>query len=348
MLTTEPASSSDQVSAPVELLLISSGFRGPFHFFQLPGGANNKVFCVKEADGNTLVLKHYFHHPSDQRDRAKAEFSFSNFAWENGVCVIPKPYGYDGKSQLGLYEFISGRTVLPTEITEGTVQKASQFIQKLNHYRNLPSAQELPNAAEACFSFAQHLKCVERRLETLRLTEQQSKIDQEAIRFLNGPLTQTWIQTRDTALQNVEKAGFSFHKELSWKDRCLSPSDFGFHNALVTTKNDYRFFDFEYAGWDDPAKLVCDFFCQPALSIPLEYFELFTFHLTSEFSDPDWHLHRIRLLFPIYQVKWCCILLNDFLQSGRDRRRFACGSEDEETRKVKQLEKARRALEQIT
>ena len=25
------------------------------------------------------------------------------------------------------------------------------------------------------------------------------------------------------------------------------------------------FIDFEYAGWDDPSKLICDFFCQPAV-----------------------------------------------------------------------------------
>src|SRR6185503_11886129 len=42
----------------------------------------------------------------------------------------------------------------------------------------------------------------------------------------------------------------------------LSPSDFGYHNAVLADDETVRFFDFEYAGWDDPAKLVCDFFNQ--------------------------------------------------------------------------------------
>jgi len=46
-------------------------------------------------------------------------------------------------------------------------------------------------------------------------------------------------------------------------ETCLSPSDFGFHNALVDPSGALSFLDFEYAGRDDPAKPVSDFFCQP-------------------------------------------------------------------------------------
>lgn len=330
-----------------EFLLTSSGFRGPFDFLQLAGGANNQIFCVKAPNGASLLLKRYFHHPSDLRDRAQSEFAFSTFAWENGVSVLPRPYGCDRKNQLGIYEFISGRSLLPEEITENAVEAALEFTQKVNHHKNQPSAKRLPNASEACFSFLQHLRCVERRLDALQMIEQRSRIDQETAAFLNGPLKQVWTQTRDKALMSAQQAGLSIDKDLEWEDRCISPSDFGFHNAFITANNNYRFFDFEYAGWDDPAKLVCDFFCQPALPIPLEYFEWVASQITSKLSDPNLHLHRIHLLFPVYQIKWCCILLNDFLQLGRDRRRFACGTEEEDTRKSNQLKKARKALEQV-
>lgn len=337
----------DQAPESAEPLLTSSGFAGPFHFFQMAGSANNKVFYVKGADGTALALKHYFHHPADQRNRADAEFAFSTFAWDNGVRVIPKPYGHDSNNQLGLYEFISGRAALPGEITEQAVQEALQFVQQVNHHKKRPSAQKIPNASESCFSFVQHLKCVDRRLQALQAIEERSEIDQEATNFVDGPLVQVWTQTRDKTLRNVQQAGFSIDRELDWEDRCISPSDFGFHNALVITGNCYRFFDFEYAGWDDPAKLVCDFFCQPALPVPLEYFEWVASRITSELSDPALHLHRIHLLSPIYQIKWCCILLNDFLRIGQNRRRFACGTEGEDARKAGQLEKARQALKRV-
>ena len=50
--------------------------------------------------------------------------------------------------------------------------------------------------------------------------------------------------------------------ELAPQHRCLSPSDFGFHNALLRGRpgvpgaRDWVFLDFEYFGWDDPAKTV--------------------------------------------------------------------------------------------
>ena len=48
--------------------------------------------------------------------------------------------------------------------------------------------------------------------------------------------------------------GLSMSAALPKETRCLSPSDFGFHNALLEATGKLRFVDFEYAGWDDPAK----------------------------------------------------------------------------------------------
>ena len=54
---------------------------------------------------------------------------------------------------------------------------------------------------------------------------------------------------------------------------------------------------------------------------------------------------RFDLLLPVYEVKWVCILLNDFLPAGARRRRFARGREREEDRLERQLRKASRALD---
>jgi len=57
---------------------------------------------------------------------------------------------------------------------------------------------------------------------------------------------------------------------------------------------------------------------------------------------------RARLLFPVFQMKWCCIVLNDFLPDSLARRRFADARLDEGERKAVQLEKARRMLAEIS
>ena len=69
-------------------------------------------------------------------------------------------------------------------------------------------------------------------------------------------------------------------------ERCLSPSDFGFHNAILANDGRLRFIDFEYAGWDDPSKLICDFFCQPAVPAPPQAFDRFATAIAAELPTP--------------------------------------------------------------
>ena len=56
-----------------------------------------------------------------------------------------------------------------------------------------------------------------------------------------------------------------FKKKIAQNETIISPSDFGFHNMLIGKK--CSFLDFEYAGIDDAAKLICDFICQPDLQL---------------------------------------------------------------------------------
>jgi hypothetical protein len=105
-----------------------------------------------------------------------------------------------------------------------------------------------------------------------------------------------------------------------------------------------RFIDFEYAGWDDPAKLISDFFCQPAVPVPMRFFNSFAQSVASCFPEPDSVVTRARLLLPVFRVKWVCILLNEFLRTGRERRAFSLSDSQLEARKSRQLECARIAL----
>jgi len=54
---------------------------------------------------------------------------------------------------------------------------------------------------------------------------------------------------------------------------------------------------------------------------------------------------RARLLFPVFRIKWCCILMNEFLPSGAARRGFARGGSCGADVCAAQLAKARLALQ---
>lgn len=337
--------SEQQLTALVAPVLAKIGFRENFTLHPLKGGANNRVFRVTSAS-SSLLLKAYFHHAGDQRDRLGAEYRFTRFAWDQGIHVVPQPFVADWEHKLGVYEFIEGRKFQPQEINESILSQTIQFYQALSQIRNHVDAGTLSPASEACFSIADHVSLVQRRIQRLGEIEATSPLNQEAITLVKTALLPLWEKVFRQVQHQLSALNLSAEQELAADERCISPSDFGFHNALLTPEQHVRFIDFEYAGWDDPAKLVCDFFCQPAIPVPFIYFDLFAEAIAASLPDPEAHIKRFHLLLPVYQIKWACIMLNNFLPVGGARRDFALTTADQEEREAIQLGKVRDMLHQ--
>ncbi len=319
-------------------LAAGAGIEGNIRLETLSGGGNNRGFRLYN-ELCSYFLKSYFRHEGDLRDRLGAEFAFSMFAWENGLRMLPRPVACDREYSIGLYQFVEGRKLEPGEVTEDHVRQALQFYIELNRHKQHPYAQKLPTASEACFSINEHLLCVEQRLERLKRIESEDSVDKEAVRFINKKLVKTWQTVCTNLVKQAERLGTDIRQRISREDECLSPSDFGFHNAILEAGGNLHFIDFEYAGWDDPAKMVCDFFCQLAVPVPFVFFPLMEDGVSKQSSVPETLRQRICLLFPVYRIKWCCIILNDFLAVG-DKRRIFARHETHRERKERQLKKA--------
>jgi hypothetical protein len=307
------------------------------------GSANNRVFAISSARGRAC-LKAYFRHPADTRDRLGAEFAFSRFARSAGVSTVPRELACDPAANLGLFEFVDG--VRPREATETLVEEAIAFLRDLNAARWRPAASRLPFAAEACFSIEEHLGLVGGRVNRLADLAPATDLDRTARRFIREELQPMWDEIRNTVRVRGRNAGLDLGRALGPNERCVSPSDFGFHNSLIAPDGRVTFLDFEYAGWDDPAKLICDFFCQPKVPVAEGHFETFARSFAAEFPEPDRVALRARLLLHVYCVKWVCIRLNEFLPAGLWRRQFAAGDQLEE-RKERQLERACTAFDRL-
>ena len=326
-------------------LLTDADLLGPIQWTRLAGGANNQVFRL-DLPNRTVVLKAYFNHPDDSRDRLRADYSFSCFAWNRGLRCLARPITCDPQAQLALFDYLPGGKLTPGEVTGPCVREALDFLRAINVGRDSDDARALPAASEACFTLADHLDCVRRRVRRLREMEAGGDVDGEALAFVRGELSERSDAVVDQARDRAAALGLALTRPVADEDRILSPSDFGFHNALRNKDGNLSFIDFEYAGWDDPAKTVADFFCQPERPVPIAYFETFVAAVARLTTDPGLHQRRCRLLLPVDRLKWCCILLNDFLAAGDRRRRFALRSRDD-GRKARQLLKARRALREI-
>ena len=136
-----------------------------------------------------------------------------------------------------MFSLVEGRKLKPGEVDENAVEQALQFIIELN--RDAKGAEAVPTASEACFALADHIRLIDERVSRLRHIGSESVIDQAAALFVQESLQPRWEKIRATLAAGNEP---------QMKRRVLSPSDFGFHNALLSADGRFRFFDFEYAG----------------------------------------------------------------------------------------------------
>ena len=331
----------------IEILLGKSDHSGPFTLEQIKGGANNRAFLVK-TDGIDFFLKLYFRHPDDPRDRLNTEFMFLSLLWENNIRVVPKPLSFDEVEGIALYEFIAGRSMTKSEIMKTRIQECIDFFTELNQLRGKSAAIQLPFGSEACFSIQDHVQMIENRVQRLKGINESMAVNKSAIRFVHEELLEAWREVRNSIQQESLKHDIDTKEKIPSSDRCISPSDFGFHNAILADKNNLLLFvDFEYSGWDDPAKLVCDFFCQPKLPVYVKYFNYFSKSIATQTAHPDKTLQRINLLMPGYKIKWCCIILNEFLPLDNYRRDFTGGNRRNTQSRDSQLQKAREMLKDL-
>jgi hypothetical protein len=183
---------------------------------------------------------------------------------------------------------------------------------------------------------------VDRRVARLGDIDTASPLGREAAELVARRVAPAWDRVGDSVLA---AAGTAADEPLAPADRCLSPSDFGFHNAIRAADGRLRFLDFEYAGWDDPAKMACDFFCQPAVPVPRPHLGPFVESLADLWDDAAGFRRRVDVLLPVYELKWCCIMLNEFLPAADSRRTFAGAVADRESRRTAQLAKVEALLD---
>jgi hypothetical protein len=333
---------------PAIALLESIGLKPPYAANVLAGGKNNRVLKITPATDDPVVLKVYFRHPDDPRDRIGHEWAFSRYAWSHGIRSLPEPLAEDHDHAMAAFRFVAGTSFDHHRPGAEDVESAARFVKALNDHREAADAQTLPSGSEACFSVAQHLQVVEQRVRQLTSIAGPEH-PAEVVDWIRDHLAPAWEVARTQVRSQLEAAGLSYDDVLPRDECVISPSDFGFHNAIRRPLGDVCYYDFEYAGWDDPAKLCCDFFNQVEVPVALDHLPILRSTLGTISRRPEQLMRRISALLPVYALKWCCICLGPFLRTGMTRRRFAGHVTDDLhriafSRAVTQLEKFRATL----
>ncbi len=300
-------------------------------------GRNSRIYRVR-CGGEEYAAKFYFGPTADGRDRLEVEFSALQFLWRRGVRCIPQPLRADPARQLALYPFVGGEPVEARSVSSDDLVQLLSFVGELRRIGGDPEARALPPAAEAFFTVAGVVGNVRRRLERLQAHGGVGPAYDALRHFLRDAFS----PALDRFAASAEAAGLG---ELGWPYRALSPSDLGFHNALRAPDGRLTFLDFEYFGWDDPAKTLSDALLHPRMQLAAEH----RLRLAEAFdgifgADPDWR-RRVELLYPLFALKWCMIMLNEFRPEQIARRRYVDRSREEvEVIQMRQLEAGRALL----
>lgn len=298
-------------------------------------GRNSCIFLLTSNKKDKYILKYYKYDIYNTRNRLKSEYTAIQFMTKIGIKNIPHIYYSDEKFNFSVFEFIEGRKI--KNITSYHIDKAVEFIKNINEFRMSTEAGNLMEAAECCFHIEQLLNTINTRLFWLRT----KGIDEYKL-GLSNLLDALYLFYNKFKMQYYDLIKKFSRHEIRHIDKIISPSDFGYHNALETTNNIY-FIDFEYFGWDDAAKLISDFIFHPAMNISYNLKKYFVKKMLNIFHFVPNLKEKLILYCPFVGLNWVLRLLNEFLPERLDK---LCTS-DKMYVQMNQLNKAKSLLNAI-
>ena len=306
---------------------------------KLSTGGNSSVYVASLNNSHNIKLKIY---PIDpHHDRLFSEATISKDVHPLVQQQISRMIANDIDLGIGVYDWIQGTTV--TSVEEVDLLATLNFLNTLNTLKKSNTFVDAPLASAACFSGIDIENQINTRIIQFNLPRTQYP-ELEAF-FKNNflPTTKNLIHWAKVNWPKHE----DYFKDLPRSEWCLSPSDFGFHNAIRLENGSLVFTDFEYFGWDDPVKLMSDFMYHPGMSLSDKQKNLWLKGALNIYGEDL--LERMSVCRPLYGLIWCLIILNDFRSDVWERRVSASGSKRIEKHAIlaTQLHKAQKLIAEL-
>jgi hypothetical protein len=315
---------------------------------RIHGGRNSQVFRFQTEEDTEFLAKIYFQCSQDDRDRINTEFSSLTHLWKEGFRSIPRPVAVDKVFGCAIFEYVEGKRIGKEGIQYSDIDEAIHFLHRLYLLRERQESACFPNASGACFSMALIIKNINERLARFPKNEDVKGFHDACNDFVLHDFMPVYSNVMKWCRRAFHRDDMSWNRELKKEERTLSPSDFGFHNCVRKHDGTLVFLDFEYFGWDDPAKMVSDFLLHPGMQLSQEMGRHFIRGIQDQFDFKTSLTERLPLVYPLFGLKWCLIFLNEFVSEDRMRRGFAAhGALGEEELYRQQLEKARQMLHRV-
>jgi len=305
----------------------------PLQVHTVAGRGNSRIFQVRLPD-SVAALKMYPSTAHDPRPRRITEWRALASLEARGLPV-PVPVATSETLNWSLIEWVDGDQPPPND--EESLQSAAQFVRSLEMLsRSTTFGDDL--ATEACLRPSDIAEQIDQRMERLR------SVNDSALEVF---LESTLGRERDSRISTAQNLlGAQWSSPLARALQVLSPSDFGFHNAIRTTSRRIVFIDFEYFGWDDPVKLVADFVLHPGSTLSKDSQQWWIREMSRVFASDANFTRRLSACLPLYALRWSLIMLNEFLSDKSRNRLHARGNLEVDLSQLRaaQLEKARQMI----
>ena len=306
---------------------------------KIKGGRNSSVYKVIQDKPPCLKVKLY---PDDiSHNRLHSETTACKKINKYRQGLVPPLLATDEALGIGIFEWLEGDPVKNHGLDD--IKVCIGFLRDLHKIQSLVAVKDFPNASASCFSGLDAENQLKDRLAQFSYTR---CLNQQ----LDDFLTNSFTPTMETLLANARQnwpSDDTFQDAIEQDKRILSPSDFGFHNAIRNKNGSLCFLDLEYFGWDDPVKLIVDTSFHPGMELSNEELKLWIKEALSLYGQE--HLGRLKMLWPIYALIWCLILLNDFKPEFQSKR-LSAGAFDANQEKIfksKQMQKSYILLSKI-
>ncbi len=278
------------------------------------GGANSRLARIWDSRGRDWIAKIYRCQSGDPRDRLGTEVKSFSFLMSHRVHCVPRPFCMDRKNGIAVFEHVAGRRLGQKEIDRRVLDEVLVFFGKLRDLSSSAGAAAFSDASEACFSLSAYRR---------NLVVRKRRLEHSAVpslrRFMKGPVRSVALLLEERVLTQGRRNGIRQTRILPKMLRRLSPSDVGFHNILRRDRSgELVFLDFEYFGWDDPAKTLSDIILQPDRPLPPQWVPYFADKFIGLYPDDAELKSRFALVAPLLWMKWIFIMLNCFLSGPRN------------------------------
>ena len=303
------------------------------NIFPVEGGRNSRIFRV-ENDGHVFALKFFRPDNDGKRERFEAETTALSLFAEGGIEVTPRVIARDKLNNCVLMEWIEGERI--DSYSSEEIKALAAFIQAVHNIVRENFDQKIRCATEACLNGNEIVRQINLRLGRLDASKSECR---ELREFLNEEFFPAFNEISKWSQRQYQCFGWNFSEDISFEQRTLSVVDFGFHNVLKKNNKLY-FLDFEFFGWDDPVKLAADTLQHPGMVLDEEKKQILFSEFVKIFSGDEMFLTRLKLLYPLFGLKWCMIMLNQFLPGYQPLVAKGVLEKEQQLDRVKNLVKA--------